>query len=224
MSNNMTKDKLEKIIYRLFHEVKLANDCLSVFNTINDAKASRGREIQSAFGFFDTVQRSTKYTLYMMLCNLYENDTRNEVVSLSKLINICEQNKSIFPDKYVIPFINEGVGNCENLEIPTDNGELQHEIKSWKNGLAGLSSTISKLNTWRNKYFAHNSKDVFYKKEGVFEEITEVEIESLLNFALRVCKEALSKLSHTEYDITTHGLSLIAFIDSIQNTSTEVTT
>ena len=222
MSNNMTKEKLEKIIYRLIHELKLAKDCLSVFRTINDAKEHRRREVQSAIGFFDTAQRSAKYTLYMMLCNLYESDSRNEVLSISKLINICEQNQSIFPDRYVISVINAGAGNHENWEIPTDNDVLQREIKSWKDGLKELSSTITKLNTWRNKYFAHNSKEVFYKNEGIFEAVTEVEIESLLNFALIVCKEALSELSHSDFDITTYGLDLIAFIDSLQSKPNDV--
>ena len=132
----------------------------------------------------------------MMLCNLYETDPRNEVVSISKLVNICEQNQSIFPDMVVIHGINAGTGNHEIWEIPTDSGVLRLDITSWKDGFAELSSTVTKLNTLRNKYFAHNSKEMFYKNEGISVGITEAEIESLLSFATKVCKEALCVLCY----------------------------
>lgn len=127
--------------------------------------------------FFNIVEKALVSSLMMEACKLFEDDPN--VMSVTKLINVCEQNQKLFDGIEIDCRINDDI-----LPFPFSIAGLLKETKA---ALTQNNDAIKNLKNQRDQLWAHNDKKYFLNPQNLESKypISMNEINTLL---LIVCK------------------------------------
>ena len=155
----MDKGRILEYAEQLLADIFLAQSCLSCQKELS-SRIVNGEKILHA-DFFYLARSSFIYTGTMILCKAFEDDDRNSPFSIFKILI--------------------WLSNTVKL-----NKEQKATIANFETELARLSPIIEKLKTQRDKFYAHNDKQLI--DADCIEKLstlTQEEKENLIWFSIR---------------------------------------
>ena len=198
----MDKETIIKIVDKILVEIAFLNSSVTIYKIIYDYSINeKYKKIYEEISplFFSFTSDIYRYRILMGIGRLY--DRNNDTYSLYEIINICEQNKKIFPTERKREFIN-AVNEKDEIIYKYDIESVLNEAKSKMNY---CSKQIENLRILRNKSYAHNDKKYFNNQIELIEKYTFdwEDGDKLLKTAGEICNDILLILKnetvHTEY-------------------------
>ncbi|MBE6567763.1 MAG: hypothetical protein E7657_03790 [Ruminococcaceae bacterium] len=191
----MTTEKLEATLNEFLHEITIIKTNWIIWNGLREemqegAKYEKLLEYSPCF-WTVTLNNLLSKTL-LGTAKLY--DEHKDCLGLQKLINICDQNQTLFPKSHAIIHTNGYTGEQIPYEVQKD---ICANIKEAREKYQSVQNFRSQLITLRDKHLAHLDKSTFLNAKELYREV-----------ALK--KEALEKLFETAAGIANSFLSCLS--------------
>lgn len=200
----MIAKELEEVLSKLLHEIVTIKTNWSIWNGLIE-NFKEGSEYMVLLGYSPCFWSVTLNNLLSktLLGTAKIYDEHRQCMGVLKIINICEQNKKIFPKEHINTYTNSQTKEQIIDTIPVNIGDaLQTAKQNYKN----LQMAKEQLIKLRNKHLAHTDKNIFMDPSAFYQEVSlkKESLEALINTAADIVNSFLTILSnkaiHTEYE------------------------
>ncbi|MGI6670537.1 MAG: hypothetical protein ACOX58_03035 [Christensenellales bacterium] len=131
------KQKLKSFVAHLIDELYLINEYFNAYITLYNKQATDVDTLNHAHTFFIMVLHAFLHQFVIMLCRIYEDNSRNNPNTIPSLINYLE---------------------CNGEYIISTKSELQKVLLECRSLLDSQSLNLKKLKTLRDKTLVHNDR------------------------------------------------------------------
>lgn len=199
----MTAENLEAILNEMLREITIINSNWIMWNGLREEmmEGAKYEEVLKYSPCFWTVTLNNLLSKTLLgTSKLY--DEHKDCLGLKKLINICEQNQSLFPKNHTVTYANGYTGEIAHDILQNDIGA---NIREAKQKYQSVQNYRTQLITLRDKHLAHVDKNIFLNAKEFYKEVSlkRDALEKLIKTAGEIANSFLSRLSstciHVEY-------------------------